>query len=141
MYLIIWSIINLRVPFEAIVHIISFIYLFFHLEFPLPRRPGFGRYGQKIPLRANFFPIKIPDSDIHHYDVTIHDGKNADKCPKSLNRKIIEEMVDQYLKVFIDRPVYDGTKNIYAKRPLNFQGVVSVFTLLHFLLKEQILQN
>lgn len=97
-------------------------------EFPLPRRPGYGKSGQRIPLRANFFPIKIPDTDIHHYDVTIHDGKNADKCPKALNRQIIEEMVNQYIKVFRDRPVYDGTKNIYTKKPLDFQGVKE-FTL------------
>lgn len=97
-------------------------------KYPLPKRPGFGKAGQRIALRANFFPIKIPDADIHHYDVTIHDGKNTDKCPKSLNRKIIEEMVDTYKKVFVDRPVYDGTKNIYTKAPLCFSGVQD-FTL------------
>ena len=30
-------------------------------KFPLPKRPGFGAQGSKIQLKANFFPIKIPD--------------------------------------------------------------------------------
>ena len=106
---------------------------FYLLEYPLPKRPDFGKSGRAIKLKANFFSMTVPDTDIHHYDVTINDGKFDDKTPKELNRQIIEELVKLYKKVFNKRPVFDGKKNMYAKDALPFNGVVSIDLRFNFL--------
>lgn len=36
-----------------------------------PDRPGFGRLGRKIQVRANHFQVQVADKDLHHYDVSI----------------------------------------------------------------------
>ena len=37
----------------------------------LPLRPGFGKEGREIKLRANFFPVKVPKGPLYEYDVSI----------------------------------------------------------------------
>ncbi|KAF8960908.1 argonaute-like protein [Flammula alnicola] len=37
----------------------------------LPLRPGFGKEGKAIKLRANFFPVKVPKGPLFEYDVSI----------------------------------------------------------------------
>ena len=36
-----------------------------------PRRPGCGTIGKKVMVRANHFLVKVADTDIHHYDVSL----------------------------------------------------------------------
>jgi len=36
-----------------------------------PNRPGIGRLGRKIQVRANHFQLQVVDKDLHHYDVSI----------------------------------------------------------------------
>ena len=60
--------------------------------FTHPMRPNIGTNGKTIPLRANYFKVKIPDTDLHHYDVDIR----PDKCPRRVNREIIENMVENF---------------------------------------------
>ena len=109
----------------------SIIFLFSYSPvIPLPKRPGFGRQGRKIQLHGNFFELKIPhDVIIHHYDVTISDGKQEDKIPKGMARQLFEDLVNNNSKVFKTRPVFDGRKNMYSKEPLSFQGVVSFIVI------------
>lgn len=54
----------------------------------------------------------------------ISDGKQEDKLPKGLARKLFERFVDSNPKVFKTRPVFDGRKNMYSKEPLDFQNTV-----------------
>lgn len=56
----------------------------------------------------------MPRGFLYHYDVTI----SPDKCPRKINREIIETMVKAYSKVFPKRPVFDGRKNMYTKEDL-----------------------
>ncbi|KAL0948418.1 hypothetical protein HGRIS_010999 [Hohenbuehelia grisea] len=37
----------------------------------LPPRPGFGTVGKAIKLRANFFPLKVPNRPLYEYDVDL----------------------------------------------------------------------
>ena len=78
-----------------------------------------GRLGRPIKVRANFFEIKkLPDANIHHYDVTI-----TPEVPPALNRKIykhFEEVNSEALGKI--KPVYDGRKNLYTAKPLPFDG-------------------
>ena len=84
-------------------------------DFAPPKRPDFGKEGREIALRANFFKVKIPKNDIHHYDVSIH----PDKCPRRVNREVIEALVENYHKIFGgQKPVFDGRKNLYSRSPL-----------------------
>lgn len=52
---------------------------------------------------------------MHHYDVNIQ----PDKCPRKVNREIIETMVQAYSKLFGQiKPVFDGRNNLYTRDPL-----------------------
>ncbi|XP_039253846.2 protein argonaute-2-like [Styela clava] len=86
------------------------------IDFQAPARPNVGQIGKPIWLKANYFKVSIPNGDIHHYDIDIH----PDKCPRRVNREIIETMVGNYrTAIFQDRnPVFDGRKNLYTAQPL-----------------------
>jgi eukaryotic translation initiation factor 2C len=84
-------------------------------NFVCPRRPNLGREGKPIMLKANHFQITMPRGYIHHYDINIQ----PDKCPRKVNRDIIETMVNAYSKIFGTRkPVFDGRSNLYTRDPL-----------------------
>jgi eukaryotic translation initiation factor 2C len=83
--------------------------------FVCPRRPNIGTDGRIITLRANHFQITMPRGFLHHYDITI----TPDKCPRKINREIIETMVQSYSKIFgTQKPVFDGRKNMYTRDDL-----------------------
>ncbi|XP_076371503.1 protein argonaute-2-like [Tachypleus tridentatus] len=83
--------------------------------FICPRRPNVGTDGRPIMLRANHFEISMPRGYLHHYDVTIA----PDKCPRRVNREIVETMVQAYSKIFgSQKPVFDGRKNMYTRDDL-----------------------
>ncbi|XP_046745318.1 protein argonaute-2 isoform X3 [Diprion similis] len=83
--------------------------------FSCPRRPNIGREGRPISLRANHFQITMPRGFVHHYDINIQ----PDKCPRKVNREIIETMVRSYSKIFGTlKPVFDGRNNLYTRDPL-----------------------
>lgn len=83
--------------------------------FLCPRRPNLGHEGRPIILKANHFQITMPRGFIHHYDV----GISPDKCPRKVNREIIETMVHAYSKIFGTlKPVFDGRANLYTRDPL-----------------------
>ncbi|XP_063548483.1 protein argonaute-2 [Cydia strobilella] len=80
-----------------------------------PRRPNLGHEGRPIMLRANHFQISMPRGYVHHYDVNIQ----PDKCPRKVNREIVETMVHCYNKIFgALKPVFDGRNNLYTRDPL-----------------------
>ncbi|XP_041360926.1 protein argonaute-2-like isoform X5 [Gigantopelta aegis] len=85
-------------------------------DFVCPQRPNRGTEGRPILLRANHFQVRVPKGFIHHYDVSI----TPDKCPRRVNREIIETMVQSYgQKIFMgQKPVFDGRKNLYSRDPL-----------------------
>ena len=52
---------------------------------------------------------------IHHYHISIV----PDKCPRKVNRDIIETMVHAYNRIFgTKKPVFDGRSNLYVREPL-----------------------
>jgi eukaryotic translation initiation factor 2C len=75
-----------------------------------------GVEGRTIQLRANHFQVRMPQGFIHHYDIAIQ----PDKCPRRVNREIIETMVQAYSQKIFNgqRPVFDGRKNLYSRDPL-----------------------
>ena len=80
-----------------------------------PLRPDIGHSGRPISLRANHFQVKIPSIELFHYDVAII----PEKCPRRVNREVVEEVVKKYSQYFGgQKPVFDGRKNLYSKRPL-----------------------
>ena len=89
--------------------------MFFFSVFTCPRRPNLGREGRPIVLRANHLQITMPRGFVHHYEISIQ----PDKCPRKVNREIIETMVHAYSKIFGNlKPVFDGRSNLYTRDPL-----------------------
>ncbi|GAV05888.1 hypothetical protein RvY_15950-2 [Ramazzottius varieornatus] len=86
------------------------------MEFACPRRPNVGAEGRQIVLRANHFQLHVPRGFIHHYDISIQ----PDKCPRRVNRDIIETMVQGYSHSIFNgqKPVFDGKKNLYTRDAL-----------------------
>ncbi|XP_059158958.1 protein argonaute-2-like isoform X8 [Physella acuta] len=85
-------------------------------DFTSPPRPNTGTEGRTISLRANHFQVRVPKGIIHHYEVNI----SPDKCPRRVNREIIDTMVTAYQqKIFQgQKPVFDGRKNLYSREAL-----------------------
>ena len=84
-------------------------------QFICPTRPNFGTEGRPIALRANHFTLCMPRGFLHLYEVTI----TPEKCPRKINREIIETMVSAFPKIFDhQKPVFDGRKNLYTKDDL-----------------------
>ncbi|CAI2350295.1 unnamed protein product [Caenorhabditis sp. 36 PRJEB53466] len=85
------------------------------LQFQCPRRPNHGVEGRAILLRANHFAVRIPGGTIQHYQVDV----SPDKCPRRVNREIINCLIHSFSKYFTNvRPVYDGKRNMYTREPL-----------------------
>ncbi|KAI9104430.1 Piwi domain-containing protein [Phlyctochytrium arcticum] len=82
-----------------------------------PPRPGVGKSGRPIQVRANFFPVlTLPGQNIHHYDVSI-----TPDVPPAKSRRIYQLWEDeQLLSGALNgvRPVFDGRKNVFSARPL-----------------------
>uniref|UniRef100_A0A915DE13 PAZ domain-containing protein n=1 Tax=Ditylenchus dipsaci TaxID=166011 RepID=A0A915DE13_9BILA len=81
-------------------------------QFQCPKRPNHGIEGRAIVLRANHFKVTIPGGTIHYYNIDIQ----PDKCPRKVNREIVNTMVESFGKIFSNcRPVYDGKKSMYTR--------------------------
>ncbi len=64
---------------------------------------------------VHFVQVKIPSCTLYHYDVSII----PDKCPRRVNREIIEELVKVHADQFAHhKPVFDGRKNLYSRKML-----------------------
>ncbi|CAG8589163.1 3602_t:CDS:2 [Funneliformis mosseae] len=88
----------------------------------LVERPGLGRIGRPIRIRANFFEINSTDDvNIHHYDVII-----TPEVPPTLNRRIFTQF--EALHAGDVKPVFDGRRNIFTARPLPF-GYTDTFDI------------
>ncbi|XP_038052098.1 protein argonaute-2-like isoform X1 [Patiria miniata] len=85
------------------------------LDSKMPSRPGFGKEGRAITLRANHFKITIPHDTINHYEVTIV----PEKCPRRVNREVMDTLVKHTNRIFQNiKPVFDGRKNLYCRQEL-----------------------
>ena len=49
-----------------------------------PTRPGYGTAGNPITIRANFFPVKVPQSPIYDYVVQITPSTNMNRIKTRL---------------------------------------------------------
>ncbi|KAL8501279.1 hypothetical protein ACS0TY_020723 [Phlomoides rotata] len=83
-----------------------------------PTRPGFGKFGQKILVKANHFLVTVADRDLHHYDVSI----SPEVASKKVCRDIMNELVKSYQVSHLGKRMlaYDGRKSCYAAGQLPF---------------------
>lgn len=84
----------------------------------LVKRPGAGKVGKPVRVRANFFEVtSFPTQNIHHYDVTI-DPADA---PPALYRKVWKQFEDSNGQGILTgiKTVFDGRKNVFSPKPLN----------------------
>ncbi|RIA87406.1 Piwi domain-containing protein [Glomus cerebriforme] len=82
------------------------------------KRPGLGRDGRGIKVRANFFEVlTLPENDIIQYDVTI-----TPDVPPRLNRRVFNKFSELNRGGALGgaRPVYDGRKNMFAHKDMPF---------------------
>ena len=87
---------------------------------PFVVRPGVGTTGKPVNILVNFFEItRLPDANVHHYDVTI-----TPDVPPKLNRLVYRTMVERYTQSHLggSLPVYDGRKNMFSLPELPFKS-------------------
>ncbi|KAK4253121.1 hypothetical protein QN277_010937 [Acacia crassicarpa] len=84
----------------------------------LPLRPGKGSYGTNCVVKANHFFARLPNKDLHQYDVTI----TPEVTSRGVNRAVVEQLVRLYRESHLGRrlPAYDGRKGLYFAGPLPF---------------------
>ncbi|KAM1040513.1 hypothetical protein TB2_029352 [Malus domestica] len=83
-----------------------------------PARPGYGKVGEKVQVRANHFLMEVRERDLHHYDVSI----TPEVASKKINKDVIKQLVKLYKESHLGKriPAYDGMKSIYTAGPLPF---------------------
>lgn len=84
----------------------------------LVKRPGAGRSGQPVRVRANFFEVtSFPTQNIHHYDVTIDP---IDK-PPAVYRNVWQKFEDSNGQGILTniKTIFDGRKNVFSPKPLD----------------------
>ena len=89
--------------------------------FNCPRRPNLGREGRPIVLRANHFRIDMPRGYLNHYQVYI----TPDKCPRRVNRDIVQTMVREDVKKRLNQMDGGG-----GRRNICRSGVSLIYFLL-----------
>ncbi|CAD5227824.1 unnamed protein product [Bursaphelenchus okinawaensis] len=87
-------------------------------SFMAPRRPGPGVEGKQISLRANHFQVQIAAHEVQFYQIEIQ----PDKCPRKVNREIINKMIESYKEFLNIKPVYDGKKSFYTRQLIPLLG-------------------
>eukprot|EP00249_Psilotum_nudum_P020238 c27616_g2_i1 orf=233-1150(+) len=83
-----------------------------------PSRPGKGQTGTRCIVKANHFFAKLPDKDLHQYDVSI----SPEVTSRGVNRAVMDQLVRLYRDTVLGRrlPAYDGRKSLYTAGPLPF---------------------
>ncbi|KAI9272608.1 Piwi domain-containing protein [Sporodiniella umbellata] len=83
----------------------------------LVQRPGAGKSGKPVRVRANYFEVtNFITSNVHHYDVTI----DPPSVPPAIYRKVwkaFEDLDGQGILKGI-KTVYDGRKNVFSPKAL-----------------------
>ncbi|XP_027345227.1 protein argonaute 5 isoform X5 [Abrus precatorius] len=84
-----------------------------------PDRPGYGKAGLKIQVRANHFLVQVAERDLYHYDVSI--------TPEITSKKVCREVMSLLTQMYHDvmgkrTPAYDGRKSLFTAGPLPFQS-------------------
>ncbi|KAE8785443.1 Protein argonaute 1B [Hordeum vulgare] len=90
-------------------------------------RPGKGTHGDRCVVKANHFFAKLPDKDLHQYDVSI----TPQITSRGVNRVVMAELVRLYRHSHLDGrlPAYDGRKSLYTAGPLPFPSRTFEITL------------
>ncbi|CAI9774583.1 unnamed protein product [Fraxinus pennsylvanica] len=86
----------------------------------MPARPGFGKVGARMIVKANHFLVNVADRDLSHYDVSI----TPEVTSKKLCRDIMSQLVKSYQHSHLGKRmlVFDGRKNAYAAGQLPFSS-------------------
>lgn len=86
------------------------------------RRPGYGKLGFPIPLRANFLEMSVKRSMVlHRYEVTVKDRRGSRILDRDKCRKIFWELVGQNRGIFgkDSHLVYDDANGLFTLERLS----------------------
>ncbi|CAI2347224.1 unnamed protein product [Caenorhabditis sp. 36 PRJEB53466] len=96
------------------------------IKFDVIERPEHGTLGKELAVRANYFPMTVPNITVHRYRVEI-----LPKGPRDLNRKILAHLLEKYSNHFNGLLcAYDGREFLYAKRILPIGAKKTLIELL-----------
>ncbi|KAH6915370.1 argonaute-like protein [Coprinopsis sp. MPI-PUGE-AT-0042] len=106
-----------------------------HVQTVGVRRPSTATEGRPVEIFVNCYPASVPSTVIIHYDVIIPDEK---KLPARVNLAIITQLQTKIAPgIFTPRVVYDGRKNIFSPKVLDFGGEDSMEFHVPFLEQEE----
>ncbi|KAF9594683.1 hypothetical protein IFM89_034366 [Coptis chinensis] len=93
-----------------------------------PARPGAGTVGMKCVVKANHFLVKLKETDLHHYDVSI----NPEVISRGVNRAVMKQLVSEFGTSHLGgkQPVYDGRKGLFTAGALPFNSKDFVIKLI-----------
>ncbi|XP_061375182.1 protein argonaute 5 [Gastrolobium bilobum] len=85
-----------------------------------PDRPGLGKLGKKIKVRANHFQVQVAEGDLAHYDVAI----TPELTSKKLCRAVMSQLIQMHGETLLGRriPAYDGGKSLFTAGLLPFSS-------------------
>ncbi|KAG9089375.1 hypothetical protein FRC06_001577, partial [Ceratobasidium sp. 370] len=95
-------------------------------ESDLPRRPDFGKAGQEIMLRTNYFPVEYGKSTIYDYEISVE--------PETGIKRIMKRL----LKLFMTSPEFapyaasashDNMRRLISLKKIPVTGAAQVFSI------------
>lgn len=86
----------------------------------IPDRPGYGKAGRRIQVRANHFQVQVAERDLYHYDVSF----KPEIISKYVCRKVISLLIQMHRESMLGNriPAYDGRKSLFSAGPFPFES-------------------
>lgn len=94
-------------------------------ENKLPRRPDYGKAGQAVMLRTNYFPVEYPDTTIYDYDISVEP-----EAGKRIVKRLLQLMMTSTeFAPYATSASHDNMKRLVSMREIPVSGAAQVFSV------------
>lgn len=95
-------------------------------ENKLPRRPDFGKAGQEVVLRTNYFPVEYSQKTIYDYDISV----DPETGIKRIMKRLLELMMSSpEFAPYAASASHDNMKRLVSMKKIPVSGAAQVFSV------------
>ncbi|KAG8690952.1 hypothetical protein FRC08_010309 [Ceratobasidium sp. 394] len=94
-------------------------------ESELPRRPDFGKTGQEIMLRTNYFPVEYGKSPIYDYEISVEPETGIKRIMKRLLKLF---MTSSEFAPYAASASHDNMRRLISLKKIPVTGAAQVFS-------------
>ncbi|KAF8699513.1 PAZ protein, partial [Rhizoctonia solani] len=93
----------------------------------LPRRPDYGKVGQSVVLRTNYFPVEYKKAKIFDYDISVEPEGGVKRIMKQL---LALMMSSSDFAPYAAFAAHDNANRLVSMKEIPVTGVAQVFSIL-----------